>query len=77
MTAPRTSAILLIAAAAALSACATSSTPEKPLAQLSSECDARGGILLPTGRSTGRDALDTYCRINSGPSERLQPRAGS
>ena len=74
MTASRAAAILLAAAATTVSACATSGArqPEKTLEQRTQECEARGGFLTPTGQTTGRDALDYVCRINSGPSERLR-----
>lgn len=60
----------------AVSACASGGprTPDKTYARLSAECEARGGVLAPTGRVTGREALDNVCRITGGPSERLQPR---
>lgn len=75
MIARRSAPLLFVAMAAlAVSACASgvSSTREKSLAQMSTDCEARGGILLPTGQTTGRDALDNYCRITGGPSDRLR-----
>lgn len=57
-----------------VSACATEGPRQrdKTLEQLTAECEARGGVLVPTGRVTGRDALDNVCRITGGPSQRLR-----
>ena len=68
--------LMTVLIALGLSACASGGprTPEKTLAELTAECDARGGTLIPTGQVTGRVALDNICRITGGPSERLQPR---
>lgn len=61
-----------------LGACAASKTPlpsqREALAKLTADCEARGGILTPTDRISGREQLDNYCRITGGPSERLRPR---
>jgi hypothetical protein len=78
MTASRTAfaGLFVLMTTLAVSACASGGprTPDKTYAQLSAECEARGGVLAPTGRVTGREALDNVCRITGGPSERLQPR---
>jgi hypothetical protein len=34
------------------------------LARLQSQCEARGGILVPSGANTGRPQLDQVCRIS-------------
>lgn len=74
MIAPRAATFMLITVAALVSACATGGAraPEKTLEQRTQECEARGGVLSPTSRMTGRDALDYVCRITGGPSERLR-----
>lgn len=69
--------LLTIAAALSLSACA-SNTNERSLSQaemdrLQRECTARGGILVPTGRITGREPLDNICRIQ-GPATRIRDK---
>lgn len=44
---------------------------------LEASCDARNGILQPTGRSgSARPQEDYVCRITGGPSERLQRPGG-
>jgi hypothetical protein len=55
----------------ALSACASSMDGdryESELRRLSDRCEARGGILSPTGQQTGRPQTDHVCRITGGPS---------
>ena len=55
----------------ALSACASTtglSRYETELRQLSESCEARGGILSPTGQQSGRPQVDNVCRITGGPS---------
>lgn len=50
----------------ALSACAPTagySPHNDELSQLAAECEARNGILVATGRQTGRARLDNACRI--------------
>lgn len=64
-----------LAAAVSLGACASTS-PEKAtsansyaadLARLQKQCDARNGMLVPTGRLSGGQAqLDYFCDIRSG-----------
>jgi uncharacterized FlgJ-related protein len=55
----------------ALAACASttgSSTYARELQQLSDSCEARGGILSPTGQQSGRPQNDNVCRISGGAS---------
>jgi hypothetical protein len=66
---------LMLAAPAALllalGACAStagSSTYAQELQQLSNTCEARGGILVPTGQQSGRPQNDNVCRITGGAS---------
>ena len=40
------------------------------LRRLTDQCEARGGILSPTGRQTGRPQTDNVCQITGGPSPR-------
>ena len=50
----------------ALSACATGSGGESyndELQRLAADCEARGGILSPTGSQSGRPALDNVCKV--------------
>ena len=63
--------IVLLAAPAALaltlSACASDMGPNRyqtELDQLSADCEARGGILVPSGRPLeGRATVDNICQI--------------
>ncbi len=60
-------AVLLLA----LAACASTSgsgTYAQELKQLSDSCEARGGILSPTGQQSGRPQNDNVCRITGGAS---------
>lgn len=66
--------LILLAPAALLllSACATSTaSPENAysaqLQRLAEDCRARGGILSPTGATTGRVETENVCRINGQP----------
>lgn len=55
----------------ALSACASTGGPgtyAQELQQLSNDCEARGGILVPTGQQSGRPQNDNVCRITGGAS---------
>jgi hypothetical protein len=55
----------------ALAACAStpgSSRYNDELKQLSDDCQARGGILSPSGVQTGRPQTDNVCRITGGAS---------
>ncbi|MFP5295747.1 MAG: hypothetical protein A2623_13300 [Caulobacterales bacterium RIFCSPHIGHO2_01_FULL_70_19] len=50
----------------ALSACATTGEGDyynDELRRLAADCEARGGILSPTGSQTGRPAVDNVCKI--------------
>jgi hypothetical protein len=76
----RPSILTLIAAAslaATVSACATSPAPEggylARTEKLAADCEARGGILAPTGGQSGRPETDNVCKITGGAS-RLTPR---
>jgi len=60
-------AVLLLA----LAACAStggSSNYAQELQQLSDTCEARGGILVPSGQQSGRPQNDNVCRISGGAS---------
>ena len=66
---------LILAAPAALlltlAACAPTMGPNRyadELQQLSDNCEARGGILSPTGQQSGRPQNDNVCRITGGAS---------
>jgi len=55
----------------ALAACAPttgSNNYENELRRLSDSCQARGGILVPTGQQSGRPQNDNVCQITGGPS---------
>ncbi|HTK34277.1 MAG TPA: hypothetical protein VL358_03175 [Caulobacteraceae bacterium] len=62
---------LIFLPALVLGACASqgresaSSTPlaGREMARLQRECEARGGMLLPSGRLTGQTSLDNVCKI--------------
>jgi len=49
----------------ALSACSTAGTDTyvSDVRRLSDDCQARGGILAPTGNQSGRAATDNVCEI--------------
>lgn len=59
--------IALAAAAAGLAACANGPPRAGPTAteleELQAACEARGGVLVPSGAATGRPALDEVCKI--------------
>lgn len=66
---------LIVAAPAvllfALSACAPTmggNRYDSELRRLSDQCEARGGILTPTGQQTGRPQTDYACQITGGAS---------
>ena len=70
--------IVLLAAPAALaltlSACASDmgeSRYQSELEKLAADCDARGGVLSPTGEQTGRPQTDNVCKITGQPSSRV------
>ncbi|GAA0870603.1 hypothetical protein GCM10009116_24400 [Brevundimonas basaltis] len=61
------------ALAVALSACASGmgeSRYETELQRLNADCQARGGILSPTGRQSGQPALDNVCKVTGQASTR-------
>ena len=66
----RTALTLSFAAIAiSLSACASTSGESRygaELQQLSADCKARGGILVPTGQLTARPQADNACQITGG-----------
>lgn len=52
-----------------LAACASSPGTgryESELRQLAADCQARGGILAPTGQQSGRPQNDNVCELRSG-----------
>ncbi len=54
-----------------LAACASDNRPSASTAelnQLRADCEARGGMLRPTGRISGAPALDNPCIIRGGGS---------
>lgn len=64
-----------------LGACASSPTrghnsSEREIDRLQRECTARGGILVPSGRLTGREPLDNVCKISGGASL-IEPPPGA
>lgn len=63
-----------VGGALALASCASTGTNQyqEDFDKLEAECTARDGILVPTGRLSGRPQLDNVCRINSGPSDRIR-----
>lgn len=70
----RTRFLVLTAALLGLSACASAGAGENryanDLQRLSDDCKARGGILAPTGQTTGRVETENVCRITGGASPR-------
>ncbi|MES2833624.1 MAG: hypothetical protein V4707_02820 [Pseudomonadota bacterium] len=60
--------ILAVPALLLLSACAGTAGPDgsysEQLARLNADCVARGGVLSPTGATTGRVETENVCRIN-------------
>ncbi|WP_420470397.1 hypothetical protein [Brevundimonas sp. FT23042] len=53
----------------ALAACSTGGGANSYVAQerqLAADCEARGGILSPTGSQSGRPQLDNVCEIRGG-----------
>ena len=66
----RLSLAALSVLAAALAGCAaTGAGPgigAAEMAELRSQCEARGGVLVPSGAATGRPALDEICKITGG-----------
>ena len=68
----RTAFILAaLVAPLALGACATGKTYpsyQQEYDKLSSECVARGGLLTPSGLTSGRPQTDYVCKITGGAS---------
>jgi hypothetical protein len=66
--------LVVLALLPALAGCAAARGPRGPsdLQRLREGCDARGGILVPSGAVTGQAARDNLCIIN-GPA--VQPPA--
>ena len=62
---PATALLLLLAACAPTTG---TSRYADELRALSDACEARGGILSPTGDQTGRPQTDNVCRISGGAS---------
>lgn len=62
-------------AAFGLAACSTATGPgayEADLKQIQERCEARGGVLTPTGQTTGRPQTEYACQITGQPSGRVQ-----
>lgn len=59
---------LLLLAVAACAPTAGGDRYANELTRLSDQCEARGGILSPTGQQTGRPQLDNVCQITGGAS---------
>ncbi|HYF21766.1 MAG TPA: hypothetical protein VD929_00065 [Caulobacteraceae bacterium] len=58
--------VLLAASAALVGACATTegqSVRDQEYAKLKADCEARNGILVPTGAMTGKAPVDYACDI--------------
>jgi predicted Rossmann-fold nucleotide-binding protein len=69
---PSALAPLFLGLAAALTACASAPDPEggyqARTEKLAADCEARGGILAPTGGQSGRPENDNVCKITGGAS---------
>lgn len=66
-------ALAALVAPMALGACATGKTfpsYQEEFDKLDADCTARGGILTPSGATTGRPQTDNICKIN-GPATRI------
>lgn len=60
--------LTLTVLAVAASACATSTRGNayfNEVERLAADCQARGGILQPTGSHTGHAAADNYCKMTN------------
>lgn len=60
--------LTLSALAVAASACAPTTRGNayvNEMERLAADCQARGGILAPTGRQSGQAALDNACQLTS------------
>jgi hypothetical protein len=65
------SLIAVAALAVSLSACATATPADQNLATkdydaLKRECDAKGGILVPTGANSANERVNYVCDIKQG-----------
>jgi hypothetical protein len=62
--------IPLALAVLGLAACASTDKPSETYGattdRLAAECQARGGILISTGASSGRAEVDNACKISGG-----------
>lgn len=60
--------------ALALAGCSSTGTNQyqADFDRLEADCRAREGILVPTGKMSGRPQVDNACRITGGPSDRIQ-----
>ena len=67
MRPPIPAAALLLVLAACAPTTGTSRYADE-LQELSDTCEARGGILSPTGEQSGRPQIDHVCRITGGAS---------
>lgn len=57
---------LIIVTALAASACATSPTDyNAEMRRLEDACQARGGIMTPTGLQSGNPARDSICKMHA------------
>ncbi len=69
MTRSTLTTVILAAAASTVAACATSgdappNSYRADLDRLTADCRERGGILSPTGATTGRPETEFVCRIS-------------
>ena len=63
----RTLALIALQAALAATVAGCAGGPNTTATEdqrLRSQCEARGGILVPSGANTGRPQIDQVCRIN-------------
>ena len=69
---------LVLATALAVTACATGAPSEGSYVaqerRLAEECQARGGILSPSGQLTGRPETENVCKITGGATRIPTPR---
>lgn len=67
----RTLILVTSAMGLGLAACASTGVENRYLQeerQLAENCRSQGGILAPTGQTTGRPQVDNVCRITGGAS---------
>ncbi|WP_298745904.1 hypothetical protein [uncultured Brevundimonas sp.] len=65
--------VLFATLATSLAACASGAGPggyAAELERLAADCEARGGVLAPTGSQSGRPQLDHVCKIAGQPPRR-------